>query len=641
MGVFHNIKAMLLKFLKSLVLRKQVIVLPLSPLQVTFSTLDAIMICLGSMIGHGFHNSLGVITQRYGIMSFFCYGIGGLIMITIAMCYAELSCLSPTAGNAYHYCYNTMGELFGFLVGWLMILSYGLELMVAARYLSLFIDHNFFEGRIGTVSRDKLSAGSVEGFDFYVNSHPDIMSVLVILVVAGRAISLTRESITATNVMTSINISTILIIIVIYIFSINYPVTKHYLIPKDLSSEETENPTINVPRSIMFSCKASVIIYCSVSLLHCLVWPVNDVDTEAPFIYVMTKLNCMPMNWLCALASILGHLSSAHAFMFLLTRLLYTMARDGLIFSLFGHINRNTNTPIFSTFVFTFILGAVGMYLRPEYMWTIARASGIISKEVIAICILIRRYRCEDEIIENDTLNRWVLINYPRSLKNPSKETEKISMLLIANAVLCIMGCGIFLRLLIEESHVSHTSYRAGFMIFLILFCFFAACLVQQPQNNRHIYYTVRGVPLLPLTIIGVLEIMGWDAKIYPRKEIGIWLLLGVIFYLSYSRRNSIERSFLYPNGKRWGRLQISHHIERHIVNIIPDTADPNYIKFMRAQRRRNVKSRLFHDSTIDKELDEIEMSSQVNPDDLLSPSEQSDILDESSYEDLDDSPVK
>ncbi|CAH1396530.1 unnamed protein product [Nezara viridula] len=404
------------RFLRSLMLRKQIIVLPISPLKIVFCTMDAVLMCLGSMIGHGFHNSLGQLAQRHGIMSFFGFGLGGLIMITIAMCYAELSCLSPTAGNAYHYSYNAIGELFGFLVGWLMILSYGLDLIIASRYLSMYIDHTFFEGKIGIASKHKLTLESLESFIDVINTHPDVISVLIILVVAGRTISLSKESIIATNIMIGINLLTVSIITIIYIFSINYPKTKDHLFPQDLSKlsfmyegvffahycftgydaavclgEETENPTINIPKSILFASKATVIIYCSVSFLHCLTWPVDEVDINAPFVYVMTQLKTMPLPWLCAFSSIIGHLSSAHAFMFLLTRLLYSMARDGMIFSVFGRINRNTNSPIFSTFIFTVILGALGMYLRTEYMWTIARASGNISKEVIAVCLLIRR----------------------------------------------------------------------------------------------------------------------------------------------------------------------------------------------------------------------------------------------------------
>ncbi|CAH1396529.1 unnamed protein product [Nezara viridula] len=326
----------------------------------------------------------------------------------------------------------------------------------------------------------------------------------------------------------------------------------------------------------------------------------------------MTQLKTMPLPWLCAFSSIIGHLSSAHAFMFLLTRLLYSMARDGMIFSVFGRINRNTNSPIFSTFIFTVILGALGMYLRTEYMWTIARASGNISKEVIAVCLLIRRYRCEEEVTEEDPLNRWVLINYPRSLKYPSKQTERISMLLIFIAVLCIMASGILFRVFVEDAQLSHPLIRTGFVISLTLFFFFTFCLMQQPQNKRDIYYTVRGVPFVPLTVVGILEIMGWDSEIYPRKEIFIWLFIGIIFYLSYSRKYSIERSFLYSDGERWGRLQRANNIERRIVNIIPDPNDPAYIIFMRTQRRRNIVSSLFQDKEIERELYEIEMRDEA-----------------------------
>ncbi|EEC06341.1 cationic amino acid transporter, putative [Ixodes scapularis] len=55
------------------------------------------------------------------------------------LCYSELSTRFPTAGSAYVYVYATAGELLAFLVGWALVLEYGLAACLSAKALSRYL----------------------------------------------------------------------------------------------------------------------------------------------------------------------------------------------------------------------------------------------------------------------------------------------------------------------------------------------------------------------------------------------------------------------------------------------------------------------------------------------------------------------
>ncbi len=99
----------------------------LGPLSVT-------LLGIGAIIGTGIYTAIGTATAgesdvRPGagpslVLSFL---ITAAACAFTALCYAELAAMVPASGSAYTYAYATLGELVAWIIGWDLIIEYGIS----------------------------------------------------------------------------------------------------------------------------------------------------------------------------------------------------------------------------------------------------------------------------------------------------------------------------------------------------------------------------------------------------------------------------------------------------------------------------------------------------------------------------------
>ena len=84
------------------------------------------------MIGTGIFVVIGEGIGKAGPAVILSFALAGLTCLFSALSYAELSSSIPVSGSAYTYAYATLGELVAWIIGWDLILEYGVSVAAVA-----------------------------------------------------------------------------------------------------------------------------------------------------------------------------------------------------------------------------------------------------------------------------------------------------------------------------------------------------------------------------------------------------------------------------------------------------------------------------------------------------------------------------
>src|SRR6266571_4544150 len=88
--------------------------------------LDLVLMGIGAIVGTGIFVLTGTGALTAGPALTLSFVIAALACGFAALCYAEFASTVPVAGSIYTYSYATLGELVAWMIGWDLMLEYGL-----------------------------------------------------------------------------------------------------------------------------------------------------------------------------------------------------------------------------------------------------------------------------------------------------------------------------------------------------------------------------------------------------------------------------------------------------------------------------------------------------------------------------------
>ena len=167
---------------------------------------DLVLMGIGAIIGTGVFVLSGVAAGYSGNALPLSFIIAGIVCLFAALCYAEFATMIPVAGSAYTYCYTALGEIWAWIIGWDLILEYGLAISaVAIGWSGYFV---VLLGSLGIILPEALA--HPPGSDGGIINLPAVIIVLALTVLLVHG---TNRSAKTNAIIVAIKIFVILLFI--------------------------------------------------------------------------------------------------------------------------------------------------------------------------------------------------------------------------------------------------------------------------------------------------------------------------------------------------------------------------------------------------------------------------------------------
>ena len=321
---------------------------------------DVTFLGVGAIIGAGIFVLTGVVAATHsGPAIIVSYVISGLACVFVALSYAELAASIGGCGSAYGYAYAGLGEIIAWIIGWDLLLEYGLGISTVAVGWSGYVENAL--RTVGISLPQMFMKGPFEGGIL------DLPATLIILALSVLLSIGARESSRFNLAVVFIKLIAIAIFIT---FSVSHVDMNNWKVfmpfgwqgvmsgaalvffayigfdAVSTAAEETINPQRNLPIGIIASLSICTVVYIIVSGLLTSVVPYTSLNVKSPVAEVLINIGHPVAAGFISAGAIAGLTTVMLVLYYGFSRVFLAIARDGLLPQRFAKVNPKTQTPV-------------------------------------------------------------------------------------------------------------------------------------------------------------------------------------------------------------------------------------------------------------------------------------------------------
>ena len=422
-----------------------------SELKKSLGALNLVLLGIGCIIGTGIFVLTGRAAAEFagpGIMISFV--ITGVLCALVALCYSELAAAIPVSGSAYSYSYASLGEFVAWIMGVLLLLEYGVAASTVAVGWSGYVSSLLHDLGL-TIPAALTAAPGVEVKDLATGEMvmgivnlPALIGILAVTALLTLGVS---ESATANNIVVAIKVTVVVAFIAIGAFYVK-PELWSPLVPdqvpapppgSDMSmggqiwtalgnvvsghsrdsaygiggliaaastiffayigfeavstaGAEAKNPARDMPIGILGSLIICTILYILTCAVLVGIVPYAELNVPAPIALAVDRMGLPWFAFLVKVGAFAGLSSVMLVLLYGQTRIFYTMARDGLLPSVFAKVNPKTKTPVLNTVLVGIVAAGFAGFTGLDFLGDTTNVGTLVAFMLICVTVIYLRF---------------------------------------------------------------------------------------------------------------------------------------------------------------------------------------------------------------------------------------------------------